>query len=81
MLPGSTVRLKAPLSCLTQARYGITWGVIGAAQACLSEVLEYSKTRILFDRPIAATQAVQIRSRKWPVRSPPPSCCAFSSGA
>jgi glutaryl-CoA dehydrogenase len=61
MLPGSTCGLKAPLSCLTQARYGITWGVIGAAQACLSEVLEYSKTRILFDRPIAATQAVQIR--------------------
>jgi len=61
MLPGSTCGLKAPLSCLTQARYGITWGVIGAAQACLAELLEYTKTRILFDRPIAATQAVQIR--------------------
>jgi glutaryl-CoA dehydrogenase len=35
MLPGSTVGRKAPLSNLTQARYGITWGVIGAAQACL----------------------------------------------
>ncbi|MEZ5458632.1 MAG: acyl-CoA dehydrogenase family protein [Steroidobacteraceae bacterium] len=61
MLPGSTVGLKAPLSCLTQARYGITWGVIGAAQACLAEVLEYSKSRILFNRPLAANQAVQIR--------------------
>jgi glutaryl-CoA dehydrogenase len=61
LLPGSTVGLKAPLSCLTQARYGITWGVIGAAQACLREVLEYSGSRILFDRPLAANQAVQIR--------------------
>jgi len=61
MLPGSTCGIKAPLSCLTQARYGITWGVIGAAQACLGEVLEYSKTRILFNRPLAATQAIQIR--------------------
>jgi glutaryl-CoA dehydrogenase len=61
LLPGSTVGIKAPLSCLTQARYGITWGVIGAAQACLAEVLEYSKSRILFNRPLAANQAVQIR--------------------
>ncbi len=61
MLPGSTVGLKAALSCLTQARYGITWGVIGAAQACFAEVLEYSKSRILFGRPLAANQAIQIR--------------------
>jgi glutaryl-CoA dehydrogenase len=61
MLPGSVVGLKAPLSCLTQARYGITWGVIGAAQACLHEALDYAKSRVLFGRPIAATQAVQIR--------------------
>jgi len=61
LLPGTTCGIKAPLSCLTQARYGITWGVIGAAQACLKEVLEYSKTRILFNRPLAATQAIQIR--------------------
>jgi glutaryl-CoA dehydrogenase len=61
MLPGSIAGLKAPLSCLTQARYGITWGVIGAAQACLSEALEYAKTRVLFGKPIAATQAIQIR--------------------
>jgi glutaryl-CoA dehydrogenase len=53
--------LKGPLGCLTQARYGITWGPIGAAQACLTEVVEYSKTRILFDRPLAANQAIQIK--------------------
>ena len=61
LLPGSAVGIKAPLSCLTQARYGITWGVIGAAQACLAQVLEYSKTRELFGRPLAANQAIQIR--------------------
>ena len=61
MLPGSAVGLKAPLSCLTQARYGIAWGVMGAAQACLAQLLEYTKTRILFGRPLAANQAIQIR--------------------
>jgi glutaryl-CoA dehydrogenase len=60
VLPG-VVGLKGPLSCLTQARYGISWGVIGAAQACLSQLLEYSKTRILFGRPLAQNQATQIR--------------------
>ena len=61
MLPGSTVGLKAPLSCLTQARFGISWGVLGAAQACLDEALRHTKERVLFGRPLAATQAVQIR--------------------
>jgi glutaryl-CoA dehydrogenase len=60
VLPG-VVGLKGPLSCLTQARYGICWGVTGAAQACLKEVIDYSKSRVLFGKPIAATQAVQIR--------------------
>ena len=53
--------LKGPLGCLTQARYGITWGPIGAAIACLDEALNYSKERILFDRPLAANQAAQLR--------------------
>ena len=53
--------LKGPLGCLTQARYGITWGPIGAAQACLKEVLDYTKERVLFDRPLAANQAVQLK--------------------
>jgi glutaryl-CoA dehydrogenase len=61
LLPGSTVGLKAPLSCLTQARFGISWGVLGAAQACLDEALRYSKDRVMFGRSLAATQAVQIR--------------------
>ena len=61
LLPGSSVGLKAPLSCLTQARFGIAWGVMGAAQACLGEALHYTKERVLFGRPLAATQAVQIR--------------------
>ncbi|MGH8283718.1 MAG: acyl-CoA dehydrogenase family protein [Gammaproteobacteria bacterium] len=53
--------LKGPLSCLTQARYGITWGAIGAAQACLKEVLEYTKTRELFGRPLDHNQMAQLR--------------------
>ncbi len=53
--------LKGPLSCLTQARYGITWGPIGAAIACYREALEYAKTRIIFGKPIAGTQAVQMK--------------------
>ena len=60
VLPG-VLGLKGPLSCLNQARYGICWGVIGAAQACLRQVLDYSATRELFGRPLAANQAVQLR--------------------
>lgn len=55
------VGIKGPLSCLTQARYGIAWGVIGAAQACLSEALMYARERSLFGRTLVHTQAVQIR--------------------
>ena len=53
--------LKGPLGCLTQARYGITWGPIGAAQACLQEALKYGAERVLFGRPITSNQAVQIK--------------------
>ncbi|MFB6495942.1 acyl-CoA dehydrogenase family protein, partial [Xanthomonas perforans] len=53
--------LKAPLSCLNQARYGIAWGAIGAAGACLREALAYAGERILFGRPLAATQSAQIK--------------------
>ena len=60
VLPGVT-GLKGPLSCLTQARYGITWGVIGAAQACLAEALNYVGDRVLFKRPLSHTQTIQIR--------------------
>jgi glutaryl-CoA dehydrogenase len=57
--------LKGPLGCLTQARYGITWGPIGAAIACLDEALGYSKERILFGRPVAATQSAQLKMADW----------------
>jgi glutaryl-CoA dehydrogenase len=60
VLPG-VVGLKGPLSCLTQARYGICWGVLGAAQACLRQLLDYTASRTLFGRPLAANQAIQIR--------------------
>jgi len=51
--------LKGPLSCLTKARYGISWGAIGAAIAVFESSLNYSKTRIQFDKPIASFQLVQ----------------------
>ena len=60
VLPG-VIGLKGPLSCLTQARYGISWGVIGAAQACLNEVIIYTQDRVLFDRPLSHNQAIQER--------------------
>lgn len=60
VLPGVST-LKGPLSCLTQARYGIAWGAIGAAQACLKEVLAYSSERELFGRTLNQTQTAQRR--------------------
>jgi glutaryl-CoA dehydrogenase len=60
LLPGAR-GLGAPLGCLTQARYGIAWGAIGAAIACFREALDYSRTRVVFGRPIAHTQTVQRR--------------------
>jgi glutaryl-CoA dehydrogenase len=59
-LPGAT-GIKAPLSCLSQARYGICWGAIGAAQACLAEARSHAGERVLFGRPLNHTQAVQLR--------------------
>lgn len=53
--------LKSPLMCLTQARYGISWGAIGAAMACFEEALEYAKNRVMFDRPIGGFQIQQER--------------------
>ena len=60
VLPGVT-GLKGPLSCLTQARYGIAWGAIGAAQACLAELIEFTESRVLFGRSLNNNQAIQIR--------------------
>ncbi|MEO6526783.1 MAG: acyl-CoA dehydrogenase family protein [Gemmatimonadaceae bacterium] len=53
--------LKSPLMCLTQARYGISWGALGAAMACFEEALDYAKTRVMFDRPIGGFQIQQER--------------------
>jgi glutaryl-CoA dehydrogenase len=63
-LPGSAVLpgvtgLKGPLSCLTEARFGIAWGVTGAARACLESAIEYARTREQFGKPIASFQLTQ----------------------
>jgi len=51
--------LRGPLSCLNEARYGIIWGVMGAARACFESSLNYAKTRIQFERPIGSFQLTQ----------------------
>ncbi len=53
--------LKSPLMCLTQARYGISWGALGAAMACYDEAVSYSKNRIMFGKPIGGFQLQQAR--------------------
>ncbi len=58
LLPG-VQGLKGPFSCLTQARYGIVWGAVGAAMACYHVALEYAKERVQFGKPIAGFQLVQ----------------------
>ncbi|ADG90057.1 glutaryl-CoA dehydrogenase [Thermobispora bispora] len=63
VLPGVT-GLKGPLSCLTEARYGILWGVVGAARACLEAAVDYARTRIQFGKPIGAFQLTQ-RKLAW----------------
>jgi glutaryl-CoA dehydrogenase len=60
VLPEAT-SLRGPLSCLNEARYGIVWGAAGAARACFEAALDYSKERIAFGRPIAATQIQQYK--------------------
>ncbi|TDC73458.1 acyl-CoA dehydrogenase [Micromonospora sp. KC606] len=59
-LPGAT-GLKAPLSCLTEARHGIVWGALGAARDCLETTLSYATTRTQFGRPLAAFQLTQAK--------------------
>jgi len=58
VLPGVT-GLKGPLSCLTEARFGIVWGVTGAARACLESAVEYARTREQFGKPIGGFQLTQ----------------------
>lgn len=58
LLP-EVIGIKGPLGCLTQARYGIAWGALGAADNCYQTALQYAKERIQFDKPIAAFQLQQ----------------------
>jgi len=58
LLPG-TKGLRSPLQCLGEARFGISWGALGAAMACYDEALSYCKERVQFSRPIAGYQLVQ----------------------
>ena len=58
LLPG-VVGMRGPLSCLSQARYGICWGAIGAAMSCYETSLSYAKDRVQFSKPIAGYQLVQ----------------------
>ena len=58
LLEGTT-GLKSALKCLNQARYGIAWGVVGSMMACYDSALDYSKSRIQFDKPIASYQMIQ----------------------
>lgn len=58
MLPGAD-GLTSALSCLSHARYGIAWGVLGAAVACYQEAVEHAKSRVMFGKPIGAFQLVQ----------------------
>ncbi len=53
--------LKAPLMCLTQARYGISWGAVGAAMACYDEAVSYARNRVMFDKPLGGFQIQQVR--------------------
>lgn len=59
LLPGSERGLAAAFSCLTQARYGIAWGTMGAARACYETAVNYTKERKQFNRPLASFQLVQ----------------------
>lgn len=59
ILPNGGEGLKLPLSCLSQARYGIAWGALGAAMACYDCALNYAQSRIQFDKPIASFQLTQ----------------------
>jgi len=58
MLPGAS-SLRGPLSCLSEARYGIVWGAVGAGRACFEAALDYAKERIVFGKPISAYQLTQ----------------------
>jgi glutaryl-CoA dehydrogenase len=61
--------LKGALGCLTQARFGIAWGALGAARACYEAVVSYARERVAFGKPIASKQLVQQKIATWRWRS------------
>jgi glutaryl-CoA dehydrogenase len=84
-LPGSAVLpgvtgLKGPLSCLTEARFGILWGVVGSARACLEAAVDYAKTRVQFGKPIGAFQLTQEKLAWMYVGAAQASLTAFHLG-
>jgi glutaryl-CoA dehydrogenase len=79
VLPGSG-GLKSPLGCLTQARYGIAWGAMGAAMACYDEARRYARDRVMFGKPIAATQIQQVRLAEMLTEITKAQCLALTLG-
>ena len=79
LLPGSG-GLKSPLGCLTQARYGIAWGAMGAAMACYDEARQYARDRVMFGKPIAATQMQQVRLADMLTEITKAQCLALTLG-
>jgi glutaryl-CoA dehydrogenase len=67
VLPG-VIGMRGPLSCLTEARFGIVWGAMGAARACLASALEYAGTRVQWGRPIAGFQLTQAKLAEMSVQ-------------
>ena len=72
--------LKSPLGCLTQARYGISWGAMGAAMACYDEARQYARDRVMFGKPIAATQIQQVRLAEMLTEITKAQCLALTLG-
>jgi glutaryl-CoA dehydrogenase len=72
--------LKSPLGCLTQARYGISWGAMGAAMACYDEARQYARDRVMFGKPIAATQIQQVRLAEMLSEITKAQCLALTLG-
>src|SRR5213595_1421202 len=79
LLP-QTGGLKSPLLCLTQARYGIAWGAVGAAMACYDEAVSYAKTRVMFGKPIGEPRLLQLEPADRLAEHHPHSSSACSSG-
>ena len=67
MLP-NVEGLKGPFSCLNRARYGISWGVMGAAEDCWHRALQYTLDRKQFGKPLASTQLIQKKLAKMPAK-------------